>query len=249
MNLSPSSLNILYNWKQDLLAVGNTEKIKVFMRYFKTGKGEYGEGDKFIGASVPDVRNVSKKYATVPLEIADRMIRHEIHEFRLAALLSLVERYRLSRHDTASLNKICSFYISHSEFINNWDLVDLSAPKIIGEELRQRRHTNTIRELSVSEILWQRRIAIVSTLQPTMKDGVIDDAIYLSNTLISDNENLMQKAVGWVLREVGKKNRTALDAFLSSHIKQISATTLSYAIEKFSPDERKYWRQLRKSRL
>ncbi len=231
---------MLGNWKQELRDKSRPEKVAILARFFKTGEGEYGYGDKFIGVTVPDNRAVSKKYAMAPINMISAMLDDPIHEFRLGALLALVSRYGKSPEETTG------FYLDNLQKANNWDLIDLSAPGIIGEELRAGRHHDTIRRMADDKNLWVRRASVVSTLRPTMKSRDITHSLDICDILVDDPHDLMRKAVGWVLREVGKKDLTAMLSFLDLHIGRISATTLSYATEKLSPEERAVWRLRRK---
>lgn len=233
--------NELYKWQTELNSVANPEKAEVFTRFFKTGEGEYGYGDRFIGVVVPDNRAISKHYAHQPLDKIARMITHPIHEYRLGGFLALVTRYRKDPDNTTD------FYIAHLPHANNWDLVDLSAPYILGEELRKGHHIETIRQMTNDENLWVRRASVVATLQPIRKGELIDFSLEICRNLISDPHPLMRKAVGWVLREIGKKDLPKMRLFLNANITTISAITLSYAIERLSSDERSQWRTNRKA--
>lgn len=232
-------------WQDELTASASHDKIADLSRFFKTAPGEYAEGDLFIGLSVPDNRRISKKYFQADLSIITAMLDSEIHEFRLAGFLALVERYRKAKTDT-DRRAITKFYLDNCHKADNWDLVDLSAEYIIGEELLAGRSADDILRLSSYPLLWHRRVAVVSTLMPVRK-GRLDEAFEMCHRHISDTEPLMRKAVGWVLRECGKKDRRRLELFLDQHIDSISATTLSYATEHFSPAEREYWRTSRKA--
>lgn len=232
--------DILNKWQTELNSVAIPEKAEVFTRYFKTGEGEYGYGDRFIGVVVPKNRAISKQYAHQPLDTIARMITHPIHEYRLGGFIALVTRYRKDPDNTTD------FYISNLHHANNWDLVDLSAPYILGEELRKGHHIETIRRMTDDENLWVRRASVVATLQPIRKGELIDFALEICQRLISDQQPLMRKAVGWVLREIGKKKIQRMRSFLNSNLSTISTTTLSYAIERLSPDERSQWRTKRK---
>lgn len=231
---------MIEQWKRQLAAKARPEKIAILSRFFKTGPGEYGHGDIFIGLSVPDNRAISKEYADAPPEVICGMLAERVHEHRLAALLALVARYRRNPEETVKL------YLSHLRHINNWDLVDLSAPYIIGEELRHGRHIDTVAAMALDANMWARRVAVVSTLRPVMKSASTQLALSQCARLVDDSHPLMHKAVGWVLREVGKKDLQAMLAFIGEHIATISATTLSYATERLPRDERILWRQRRK---
>ncbi len=230
-------------WQSELSAAAHKDKVAILSSFFKTAPGEYAEDDIFIGVNVPDNRAISRKYFNAPLSDVRQMLYSPIHEHRLSALLCLVDRYK------SQPQEIVNFYLSNTCQINNWDLVDLSAPKIIGEELRNGRCKDVIRKLSVSDCLWERRIAMVATLQPVTKDACFVDALVLAQQLLGDRHQLMHKAVGWILREIGKKNIEVLRDFMQKHINDFSATTLSYATEKMSVDERKQWRMLRNAHI
>ena len=238
---------MLQKWQTELRSKSHPEKIEGFNRFFKNGKGQYGEGDVFIGISVPDNRAISRRYFDTPAEVICEMLDSPVHEFRLGALLAMVEKYRRAKDDSAR-RTIARQYIAVAHRANNCDLVDLSAPYIIGAELCAGRSRDDIDALSSSPLLWHRRIAVVSTLMP-VRYGRLDEAFDMCGRHIADSEALMQKAVGWVLRECGKKDRSRLESFLERHIATISATTLSYATEKFNPDERVKWRGKRKSNV
>jgi 3-methyladenine DNA glycosylase AlkD len=242
-----NSKQILKSWQAELAAKARPEKIEILQSFFKTGKGQYGEGDVFIGVKVPDNRAVSRKFADAPFAVVGMMLESEVHEHRLAAALCLVRKYELAKKSEEQRAEVVTYYLDQSRRLNNWDLVDLSAPYIIGEELIAGRHHDTIRQLVKSDNLWQRRIAMVSTLRPVMRGKDTDLAIEMATTLLTDQHDLIRKAVGWILREVGKKDIELLRAFLSTHIKEMSSITLSYATEKMTPEERKKWRECRKS--
>lgn len=237
---------MIKHWQKQLNDVADSTKVEVLNRFFKTAPGEYGHGDTFIGITVPENRKISKTYHHASLDEILEMLHQPIHEFRLAALLALVEKYKRAKTDSAR-DEIARFYISICHLANNWDLIDLSTEYILGEEILKGRYIDDAIRLSQSDSLWERRAAVVSTLTPVRK-GQLDLALNLCHRLISDSEPLMRKAVGWVLRECGKKDRSRLEAFLTEHINDISAITLSYAIEKFTPNERAAWRKLRNFR-
>lgn len=231
-------------WKSELAAAADSSKVDVFNRFFKTGPGEYGHGDTFIGISVPDNRAISRRYHDADIADIDSMIDDPVHEYRLAGLLALVERYRRNRHDDAR-QSIASHYVAVCHKANSWDLVDLSAPYILGHELTAGRNADTVRRLAASPVLWERRVAVVSTLTP-VRNGDTDLAYELCDRLLTDPHPLMRKATGWVLRECGKRDRRRLDNFLETNIARISAITLSYAIEKHDKPERDRWRAMRR---
>lgn len=228
-------------WKNELVRAARPDKVDILSRFFKTAPGEYGEGDVFVGVTVPLNRSIAQKHSHLPLSDIASMLASEIHEYRLSALLALVHRYKKTKDP-----EIIEFYITYSHRCNNWDLVDLSAPYLIGEEITAGRHTDTLHALSTSSDLWKRRIAVVSTLTPVRR-GQLDIALSQCRSHLTDHEPLMQKAVGWVLREVGKKSETTLLSFLHENIRNISSTTLSYATERVPKEIRQSLRLLRRN--
>lgn len=207
-------------------------------RFFKTGKGQYGEGDKFLGVVVPNTRIVAKRHKDAPFEVMAALLQSEWHECRLCALLMLVERFKKS--DEKGRKLIYDFYLSQTSRINNWDLVDLSAPGIVGEYLKDKPREDLYR-LAGSTLLWEQRIAVVSTYT-FIKNGDFIDIIRLSEGFIAHSvqplHDLMQKAIGWMLREMGKRDKDLLVQFLEKHCKTMPRTALRYAIEKFPEEER-----------
>lgn len=221
--------------ERDLASLADPERAANLKRFFKTGKGQYGEDDRFLGITVPVQRKVAIQYRNLALDDIARLLASPIHEHRLTALEILVAQYeRAAEPDREAIFK---FYLHHTEGINNWDLVDTSAPYIVGEHLRTRpRHL--LDTLADSPILWERRIAIVATLA-LIKTGEIDDTFRIAAKLLSDKHDLMHKAVDWALRETGKISRPALVRFLREHYSSVPRTALRYAIEHFPPGQRK----------
>lgn len=217
-----------------LRADSDDEKKKILPRFFKTGKGEYGEGDRFIGVTVPNIRKTARKFADSPLVVIESLLESEWHECRMCALLILVERYGKEPET------VTDFYLSHTKGINNWDLVDLSAPYVLGRYLVGKDDRSVLDMLAASPLLWEKRIAVVSTLM-LIRNDQFEDTMRLAELLLTTREDLIQKAVGWMLREVGKRDVERLKAFLEEHRKQMPRTMLRYAIEKFGPEERKYY--------
>lgn len=205
--------------------------------FFKTGKGQYGEGDKFLGIVVPNTRLVAKKYKEESFEVIKQLLRSEYHECRLCGLLMLVERFKKS--DENGRKEIYDFYLSQTACVNNWDLVDLSASYIVGEYLKDKSRTDLYR-LAESTLLWEQRIAVVSTYA-FIKSNDFTDIYALSEKLLMHKHDLMRKAIGWMLREAGKRDKEQLICFLDKHCLVMPRTMLRYAIEKFSEDERKYY--------
>lgn len=234
MHKKVSNVNI---WKESLQKVAHAEKIKILSHFFKTGKGEYGEGDIFMGITVPDNRSVAKQFFNVPLNEIEEMITSPIHEHRLSALIALVERYRKSTEIERA--EIVAFYLSHTVNINNWDLVDLSAPRIIGE-YTMIHGDKILHELSLSDNLWEKRIAIVSTMTHIRK-GKYDTAMFLAEKYFTHPHDLIHKATGWMLREIGKRDEPTLIRFLDINYKKMPRTALRYALERLSPPQRAHY--------
>lgn len=232
-------------WKQALADVARPEKVKILQSFFKTGKGEYAEGDVMIGVTVPDNRAIAHEFSDADDASIIDMLRSPVHEHRLSGLLAMVRAYERTK-DAARRTHIINMYISHADCCNNWDLVDLSAPKLLGPELAAGRYMAEHASLSGADSMWRRRIAIVSTLHLVMKHRRTAEAIVECERHTGDPEPLIHKAVGWVMREVGKKDPGALLDWLERNIACISATTLSYATEKLDKAERKLWQQRRK---
>jgi len=210
------------------------ERAEFLQRFFKTGPGEYGEGDVFLGIRVPEVRKVAKLYRDISVGESKELLKSPIHEERLLALLILVGHF--SRGSGVERKSIYNLYLNHTRYINSWDLVDLSAEKIIGAFLIERTR-EPLYALAGSKSIWERRIAIMSTFH-FIKSNDFADTIKLAAILLSDKEALIQKAVGWMLREVGKRNLTTEETFLKSNYREMARTTLRYAIERFPEEKR-----------
>lgn len=231
----------------------NDKQRAILMRFFKTGPGEYGAGDRFLGIKVPEVRSVAKLSRDLPLDQIPELLLSEWHEVRLCGFLILTYQMEsLSRKrvvDTTQAMRerdaIVRLYLEYADRANNWDLVDLSAPKIIGQWLLQPTEIVgkqvIMDQLICSPVLWRQRIAMVSTWKTTQQ-GDSSYALQYAERLLSHPHDLMHKAVGWMLREVGKRcDRTLLTDFLEQHVQQMSRTTLRYAIEQLPEPERQYW--------
>lgn len=225
---------ILHSLRQHI----DAEKAIVLPRFFKTGEGEYGEGDKFLGITVPHIRLVAKQYGHAPLEVVNRLLDSEWHECRMCALLMLVMQYKKATEEDKQA--IFDLYLSRTERINNWDLVDLSAPGIVGEHLYPCTDRSILFRLAESPLLWNRRIAMVSTLT-FIRRGDFNDTFALADKLVTSRHDLMQKAVGWMLREMGKRDIALLRIFLDKHAATMPRTMLRYAIEKMDSAERHDW--------
>lgn len=228
---------MIENIRKELSEVSNKDKIEVLSGFFKTGKGEYGEGDVFIGVNVPDARKIARRFIDSDFITVQNLMKSSVHEERLCALLILVEKFKKS--DETFKPRIFNFYMDNTVYINNWDLVDLSSPYIVGAYLLH-KDKSLLYKLAESENIWERRISIVSTLF-FVRNGILDDSINLAQKLINDNQDLIRKATGWVLREVGKKDKVKLITFLDRNYKSMPRTTLRYAIEKFEKVEREYY--------
>ncbi|MFO0865890.1 MAG: DNA alkylation repair protein [Gemmataceae bacterium] len=217
-----------------LEAMADAERAKAVARFFKCGPGEYGEGDQFRGISVPVVRQTIRAFRSMPLAEIDQVLQSPWHEDRLAALLLLV--YQFDRGDEAVRKSIYDLYVRRFDHINNWDLVDTSAPQIVGGWLvdHDRRILTT---WAKSPRLWTRRIAVLATYH-FIRQNDFDDILRLAAKLLGDRDDLMHKAVGWMLREVGKRGESALDAFLVERCRAMPRTMLRYAIEKMTPAKR-----------
>lgn len=223
--------------EKELQKLKNPKKAKVLSRFFKTDKGEYGEGDIFLGITVPKQRQVAKKYIDLSLEELQKLLSGKTHEHRLTALLILVSKYE--RADGVLKKAIFNFYLRNAKNINNWDLVDLSAPNIIGDFLLNKDKL-ILYKLAKSKNLWEKRIAILATYA-FIKNNQFNDALEISETLLKDSHDLIHKAVGWMLREVGKRNQELEEQFLKKHYQNMPRTMLRYAIERFSEEKRKLY--------
>ena len=230
-------------WQNQLRAVANPDKVKILSSFFKTGKGEYGEGDIFIGITVPQNRKIAREHIMEPFSVFSEMLSSPIHEFRLAALLALVLRFKKCKDDT-SRAEIIRFYLSHTSHINNWDLVDQSCPYILGEWTLF-HGDQCLHSLSHSNNMWEQRISIVSTLMH-IRNGHFLTALTLAERFLPHTHDLMHKATGWMLREVGKRDIQALLSFLDLHTPHMARTTLRYAIERLSPTLRSHYLSIKK---
>jgi len=206
-------------------------------RFFKTGKGEYGEGDKFLGIRVPVLRAQAKKFEATPLAQVRKLLTSPFHEARLCALLLLLRQYAKGQDDEK--DHIYRLYLDNTDYINNWDLVDSSAYHIVGSHL-EHRDRQVLYQLAASPSLWERRIAIIATLH-FIRNGQFEDTLKLAEQLLNDREDLIHKAVGWMLREIGKRDEAIEEAFLQRHYRQMPRTMLRYAIEKFPEPKRQYY--------
>ena len=216
--------------KKELESLRNKGQAKILSSFFKTGKGEYGEGDVFLGVKVPIQRKVAKKYDLSLLEIQE-LLDSEVHEHRLIGLFILIDKYPDDKE------KVFNFYLKNSKRINNWDLVDLSDPKISGDYLLD-KDRKVLYKLVKSNNLWERRIAILSCFS-FIRENDFSDALKISSLLLNDKHDLIHKAVGWMLREIGKRDEKVLVKFLDENISKMPRTMLRYSIEKFEESKRK----------
>ena len=219
---------------QHFLSLADRDIADHSQRFFKTAPGEYGYGDRFLGIRVPIIRQQVKRYQTASLTTSARLLKSDYHEIRLFALLLLAEQF--SRADEKRQLKIYDLYLANTRYINNWDLVDSSAHKIVGPYLENRDRA-ILQTLTRSKSLWERRIAIIATFH-FIGINQFDDSLNIAEQLLYDKEDLIHKAVGWMLREIGKRKKTVEIAFLNKHYKSMPRTMLRYSIEKFSPRER-----------
>ena len=210
----------------ELLKRYEEEKKIVLPRFFKTGKGEYGEGDKFLGVTVPNVRVVARMFKECTMDVVEQLLANQWHECRLCGLLILREKF------SKTPKEVVDFYLSHTSGINNWDLVDLSAPYILGSYLVNNPNREILYTLAASEVMWENRIAIVATLM-LIRNNQFEDTLKLAEILMPHKHDLMHKSIGWMLREVGKKDVDLLKGFLAKHCRRMPRIMLRYALEKF----------------
>lgn len=218
--------------KKDIQTYASPEKAKVLQRFFKTCPGQYGEGDIFLGIKVPVQRKVAKKFKDLKLSEIQPLLDSKIHEHRLVGLLILVDKYERSNN-----KKIVDFYLSNTRNINNWDLVDLTAHKILGHYLLD-KDRSILYDLAKSNELWEKRISMISTAA-FIKENDFKDTLEIAEILLNDKHDLIHKAVGWMLREVGKKDQDVEETFLKKYYKTMPRTMLRYAIERFEEKKRK----------
>jgi 3-methyladenine DNA glycosylase AlkD len=221
--------------RRHLRTLGDADDAKFLQRYFKTGPGQYGEGDRFLGVRVPAVRRVARDAHGLPLAEIELLLEDAWHEVRLLAVILYAEAYE--RSSAGERTAIFRSYLRHASRINNWDLVDASAARVVGAHLLTRPR-NRLDRLARSRNLWERRIAIIAT-QAFIRNGEFDDTLRLARALMRDPHDLIHKAVGWMLREVGNRDRATLEAFLHEHAHEMPRTMLRYAIEKLPAATRK----------
>jgi 3-methyladenine DNA glycosylase AlkD len=231
--------------RQDIRKVATTARAKVNQWFFKTGPGEYGEGDRFLGVTLPALRMLARRYERLSIADLQRLIRSPWHEERLLALLILIRQY--AEADRAGRSAIYLFYLRNTASINSWDLVDVSAAPIVGAHLLERDRSR-LRRLARSGLLWERRIAMIATLY-FIKRREYDDALAIAALLLSDRQDLIHKAVGWMLREIGKRDPAIEKRFLDKHAPEMPRTMLRYAVERFPPRTRRKYLRMRELSL
>ena len=226
---------------QEMLLKENPSQVEGLSRFFKTGPGQYGEGDIFLGIKVPTTRSVVKsRWKELTLNDLEECVTNPYHEVRLAALLALVEMFSHSKKDKAFQKECVDFYLSHTDRINNWDLVDLSCYPLLGEWLLDKDRTMLYDLARDGKTIWEQRIGMVSTMT-FIRHGQLEDTFSIADILLHHSHDLIHKAVGWLLREAGKKDEVALTEFLKSRHKTMPRTMLRYAIEKFPEDKRQLY--------
>lgn len=234
--------SVLKNIIEDIQSLRNPEKAKILSGFFKTEKGQYGEGDVFLGIPVPEQRKIAKKYTGLSFTGIRKLLLSRIHEYRLIALLILIGRYRIA--DETGKRNIFNLYLKNTRYINNWDLVDLSAPNIIGDYLLTRDRSILYR-LAQSENLWERRIAIISSFAFIRADQ-FDDTLRITELLLHDRHDLIHKAAGWMLREIGKRDRRKEETFLKKYAAVMPRTMLRYAVERFEEEKRQSYLKIKR---
>lgn len=234
-------LHLIIKKAKSLYAQERAEHSKYF---FKTGPGQYGEGDVFWGLSVPEMRSIAKEFYSLDLKEVIELLASEVHELRLIGLTILVEKYQKAKTDTER-KLIYNFYIKHRAAANNWDLVDLSVYKIMGDYLvRNPKERTILYKFIKSKNMWERRLAMVSTMA-FIRHGESAEVLNLAEALLNDKEDLMHKASGWMLRELGKRDEKILTSFLDKNIRKMPRTMLRYAIEKFTEDKRQKYLKMK----
>ena len=223
--------------KKELKELSDPKQAEVLQRFFKTGKGEYGEGDIFLGVKVPGQRKVANKFGELFLEDIEKLLNSKIHEHRMTALFILIRQYK--KGSESEKNKVFNFYLKNTKNINNWDLVDISAPKVFGDYLLNKPR-NILYKLAKSDNLWERRIAIISTFT-FIRNNEFRDTLKIAEILLNDKHDLIHKAVGWMLREVGKRDQKTEEEFLQKYYLKMPRVMLRYAIERFEERKRKFY--------
>lgn len=226
--------------KKALRNIADPEIARHSLQYFKTGKGGYGEGDRFLGIRVPQIRKVAKRFSELSLDETTGLLQSQYHEERLCALIILVNKMKKATPPVRE--RIFQLYLDHIAYVNNWDLVDSSAEHIVGAYLED-KDRDILYRMAISDDLWERRIAIMSTFH-FIRDNDFNDTLKISEELLQDDHDLIHKAVGWMLREVGNRNIEIEEDFLDKYGKQMPRTMLRYAIEKFPEEKRQHYLKL-----
>jgi 3-methyladenine DNA glycosylase AlkD len=221
----------------ELYGLGSASNSAFALRFFKTDKGQYGEGDVFLGIDVPTQRKIARKYANLTLSDLQTLLNNKIHEFRLVALFILLMQFQ--KASELKRKELVDFYLKNSKKVNNWDLVDSSAGYILGDYLSS-KDKSILYKLAKSENIWERRISIIAT-QGFIRNNKYDDTLKIAEVLLNDKQDLIHKATGWMLREVGKRDLKTLYGFLDKHYKTMPRTMLRYAIEKFEKEKRELY--------
>lgn len=227
-----------------LMGQADPEKVPGLSRFFKTGPGQYGEGDRFLGIKVPTLRAMVKEcWRSTPLDDIELMIRSPYHEVRMASLFALIQLYAHSKKDPLMQHRCICLYLAHTDSVNNWDLVDLSCYELLGDWLLTRDRSLLYYLAEQGATLWEQRIGIVSTMQ-FVRHGELDDTYRIADLFLAKEEplhDLLQKAVGWLLREAGKRDTARLTQYLASRYRDMPRTLLRYAIEKYPEEMRRRW--------
>ncbi len=221
--------------KKELQKHARPDKAKILQRFFKTGKGQYGEGDKFIGVTMPEQRAIAKKFTQLSLTEIQALLNSKVHEHRMTGLIVLVNKYKQSKDK----KKYYDFYLKNTNRINNWDLVDVTSPHVVGHYLFD-KDRSILYQLARSKDLWEKRISIISTFY-FIREEDFNDSLKIAEILLKDKHDLIHKAVGWMLREIGKKDQAVEERFLIKHYKHMPRTMLRYAIERFDEKKRMFY--------
>lgn len=222
---------------KEIKKYSHPDKVKVYSRFFKTGKGEYGYGDVFLGLTVPEQRKLAQKYVELVFKDVRKLLYNRYHEHRLMGLLILCYKYQ--KADDAEKQKIIDFYIQHRHRGNNWDLIDCIADRLLGKHILD-KDKSILYKLAKSESIWDRRIAIITTFE-FIRNKRFDDTIKIAEILLNDSHDLIQKAVGWMLREMGKRNEKELIKFLDKHYNTMPRTMLRYAVERLDKKKKMFY--------
>jgi 3-methyladenine DNA glycosylase AlkD len=235
-------MSIINSIKSEINNFSSSEKAKVLSRFFKTGPGQYGEGDKFIGVKVPEIRKIAKKYKDLSNKEIISLLENDIHEYRLRALIIMVLKMRIVSDE--GRKELYDLYLENIQHINNWDLVDLSCYEIVGAYLEDKSR-KPLYNLARSKNIWERRTAIVSTYK-FIRKGDLDDTFKISEILLDDECDLIHKAVGWMLREAGKSDLRRLEGFLDDYAEYMPRTTLRYSIERMDANNKARYMKVKK---